>query len=209
MQIDVTKQIGAVGREVRTLEYEGKTARSVVMAQTYQTSPDDLWDAITTAERIPRWLLPITGELKLGGRYQLQGNAGGTIQVCDAPRYLKVTWEYGGQVSWVEARIEPAGPGAARLTVEHIAHPDEHWKKFGPGAVGIGWDLMLAGLDRHIGTGASVTPEQGMAWLMSDEGKAFVRQSSDAWEAAAIAGGDDPDVAKSGAAATLAAYTGA
>ena len=26
----------------------------------------------------PRWFLPISGELRLGGRYQLTGNAGGT-----------------------------------------------------------------------------------------------------------------------------------
>jgi uncharacterized protein YndB with AHSA1/START domain len=209
MQIDTKKQIGAVNREVRTLDYEGKPARSVVMAQTYQTSPQDLWNAMTTAERIPRWLLPITGDLKLGGRYQLEGNAGGTIQVCDAPRFLKVTWEYGGQISWVEARIEPVASGSARLTVEHIAHPDERWGQFGPGAVGVGWDLMLAGLDRHLGTGTSVNPEAAMTWMMSDDGKAFMRQSSDAWCAAAIAGGDDPNEAKAAATQTIAAYTGA
>jgi uncharacterized protein YndB with AHSA1/START domain len=208
MKIDTTRQIGAVDRDVRTLDYEGKTARAVVMAQTYKTSPQDLWEAITTAERIPRWLLPITGDLQLGGRYQLEGNAGGTIQVCDAPRYLKVTWEYGGQISWVEARIDAVAPGSARLTVEHIAHPDEHWQKFGPGAAGVGWDLMLAGLDRHVCTGASVNSEEAMAWLTSDEGKSFVRHSSDAWYAAAIKSGDDPDEAKAGAAQTLAAYTG-
>jgi hypothetical protein len=39
------------------------------------------------------------------------------------------------------------------LTLEHIAHKDgigeEHLKQFGPGAVGIGWDLALHGLARH------------------------------------------------------------
>lgn len=209
MKIDTTTQIGAVNRDVRTLDYEGKPARSVVVAQTYPTSPQDLWNAITTAARIPRWLMPITGDLKLGGRYQLVGNAGGTIQACDAPRYLKLTWEYGGQISWVEARIEPVAPASARLTVEHIAHPDDRWQKFGPGAVGVGWDLMVLGLATHLETGSDTVAAEGMAWMMSDEGKAFVRQSSEAWGQAAIAGGTDPEVAKAAAAETTAAYTGA
>jgi len=209
MTIDTPKQIGAVNREVRTLDYEGKPARAVVVTQTYQTSLQDVWNAITTAERIPRWLMPITGDLTLGGRYQLVGNAGGTIQVCDAPRFLKVTWEYGGQVSWVEARIATVSPGSARLTIEHIAHPDDHWKKFGPGAVGVGWDLMVLGLATHLETGSDTVAAEGMAWMMSDEGKAFVRQSSEAWGRAAIAGGDDPDEARAAADQTTAAYTGA
>ena len=58
----------------------------VVASRSYDTDIDDLWEAITNAERIPRWFLPITGELRLGGRYQLQGNAGGTITACEPPR---------------------------------------------------------------------------------------------------------------------------
>lgn len=209
MTIDATKQIGAVTRQVQRLDYEGKPAKSVVIAQTYHTSVDDLWNAVTTAERIPRWLMPITGELKLGGRYQLVGNAGGTILVCDAPRFLKVTWEYGGKVSWVTATIEPVSAKSARLTIEHIAHPDEHWTQFGPGAVGIGWDLMVLGLATHIETGGSNVPEEGMKWVMSEGGKAFMRQSNEAWCEADITGGEDPEAAKAAAGRTITAYTGA
>ncbi len=54
----------------------------------------ELWDAVTNAERIPRWFAAITGELKLGGRYQLEGNAGGDITRCDAPTAVDITWEY-------------------------------------------------------------------------------------------------------------------
>ena len=31
---------------------------------------------------------PISGDLRLGGRYQLQGNAGGEILVCEPPQHL-------------------------------------------------------------------------------------------------------------------------
>lgn len=209
MHIDIGRQLGAVNRGVTNREVDGKPAKATSMAQTYATSPDDLWSAITTAERIARWLAPIDGDLRLGGRYQLKGNAGGTILVCEPPRHLRVTWEFGGGMSWVEAWIEPLDAQSSRLTVEHLAFVDEHWKKFGPGAVGVGWDLMLAGLKRHLGGGAAVTPDEAMAWMMSDEGKSFMGQSSAAWCAADIAGGSDPDEAKAAGARTITAYTGA
>ena len=209
MHIDIGRQLGAVNRGVVDREVEGKPAKATTMAQTYATSPHDLWTAITTADRIPRWLAPIEGDLRLGGRYQLKGNAGGTILVCEPPRHLRVTWEFGGGMSWVEAWIEPLAAESSRLTVEHLAFVDDHWKKFGPGAVGVGWDLMLAGLNRHLGGGAAVKPDEAMAWMMSDEGKSFMRQSSAAWCAADIAGGSDPDEANAAGARTIAAYTGA
>jgi uncharacterized protein YndB with AHSA1/START domain len=119
MEIDIAKQIGAVAREVASRDYEGKPARVVVASQTYSTTAEDLFEAITTAERIPRWFMPITGDLRLGGRYQLQGNAGGEILICEPPTHLRVTWEYGGETSWLEVWIEAVSPKSARLTLEH------------------------------------------------------------------------------------------
>jgi uncharacterized protein YndB with AHSA1/START domain len=206
MTIDVAKQIGAVTRSVVAREHEGKPAHVIVASQTYPTTAEDLWDAITSAERVPRWLLPLSGELRRGGRYRLEGNAEGTILVCDRPRHLKLTWEYSGKTSWVDARIEPA-PGVARLTIEHLALDDEHWTEFGPGAGGVGWDLMILGLERHLAGGMRST-EEGMQWMMSDEGKAFMRQSSSAWYHADVAGGEEPEAARAAADRTLAAYSG-
>lgn len=206
--IDVARQIGAVDREVHGGDHEGKPAKTVIVAQTYPTSVEDLWNAVTTADRIPRWLMPITGELTLGGRYQLVGNASGTVLECDAPRFLKVTWEYGGKVSWVTATIEQAANNSARLTVEHIAHVEEHWARFGPGAVGIGWDLMLLALARHIETGRATVAEEGVQWMMSGNAKDFMKRSGDAWQQADVASGTDPETARATAEQTFAAYTG-
>jgi len=147
-------------------------------------------------------------EPRRGGRYQLQGNAGGEILECDAPRHLKVTWEFGGDTSWVDVRIDQVSATSARLTLEHVAGDSEHWQQFGPGATGVGWDLALVGLGRHLDTKGAFDPAAGMAWMMSDEGKAFVRQSSDEWGRAAIAGGADAKAATEAAARTTAAYTG-
>ena len=40
---------------------------------------EEVWDALTDPDRIRRWMMPITGELKVGGSFQLEGNAGGEI----------------------------------------------------------------------------------------------------------------------------------
>src|SRR6266508_5865410 len=101
MEIDVVGMVGAVRREVEEREHEGRPAHLVVAERRYPAGVEDVWDALTNAERIPRWFLPISGDLRLGGRYQLEGNAGGTITACEPPRHLAVTWEYGGDVSWV------------------------------------------------------------------------------------------------------------
>ncbi|HEY6923983.1 MAG TPA: SRPBCC family protein [Steroidobacteraceae bacterium] len=204
----------ALGVEFRRFEnrqHEGKPARVVVAARTYDTDRADLWDALTSRERIPRWFLPIEGELKLGGRYQLKGNAGGTITRCEPPRALDLTWEFGGGMSWVTVRLDAEGE-RTRLTLEHIvlaSDADEHWNRFGPGAVGVGWDLALLGLGKHLeGGGATVDHEAAHTWMMSHTGKEFMRGSAKAWADAHIAGGENPDVARRMAEQTAAFYTG-
>ena len=125
MPFDAIAYAGAIVRNVKSVEWDGKAAKAVVATATYETSIEDLWEAVTTAVRIKRWFLPITGELKLGGRYQLEGNAGGTITACDAPRFFATTWEMGGQISWVEVQLSPGKPGETNLELTHIAIVDD------------------------------------------------------------------------------------
>ncbi len=209
-QIDIAGHVGAITRAVRRGERDGHPTHTVVAERTYDTSIDDLWDAITSAERIPRWLMPVSGELRLGGRYQFEGNAGGEITACEPPRRLAITWEYGGDVSWVDVQLS-AVPSGTRLELEHTARPSPEWEArgFGPGAVGIGWDLSLLGLALYTTSGVAIDPAQAQAWQGSDEAKAFMRGSSDAWCDADIAGGAQADVARAAADRTTEAYTGA
>ena len=99
MEIDVASVLGLVTRTVRNSEKDGKPASTVTLTRLYDTSVDDLWDALTSKERIPRWFLPVEGELRLGGKYQLKGNAGGTITACTPPSHFAATWEFGGRMS--------------------------------------------------------------------------------------------------------------
>ena len=173
MEIDVARVLGLVTRSVRNFEKDGKAASAVTLTRLYDTDVDDLWDALTSKERVPRWFLPVEGDLQLGGRYQLKGNAGGTITACTPPRHFAATWEFGGATSWIDVRLA-AERDKARLTLEHTAIIEDHWNQFGPGAVGIGWDLALAGLERYLATGASVDHETAEAWMGSPDGKEFM-----------------------------------
>src|SRR4030095_936414 len=159
--MDVLRYIGLVTREIHTREYEVRPTRVILATCQYDSTVDDVWDAITNPERLPRWFLPISGDLRLGGRYQLEGNASGQITACAPPRVLDLTWEFGGQVSWVQVRLTEKSDGGTSLRLEHIAHvPDDFWNQYGPGAVGVGWDLTMLGLGRHLETGEAVDPKQ-------------------------------------------------
>jgi len=208
--IDVKEQINAVRRRVGDRVMEAGEARTVTVSQTYDAELEDVWDAITSPERISRWFLPVSGDLRLGGRYAIEGNASGTIERCDPPKGFFATWEHGGDTSWIEVSLSPAGDGRTVFQLEHIAHiDDERWTEFGPGAVGIGWDMGLIGLYVHLTGGKGLTPEEGAAWAGSDDGRAFMADSNERWREADVASGTDPDDAKARADRTLAAYTGA
>lgn len=203
---------GAEFRKVENREHLGKPALVAVAMRTYDATVEDLWEAITTPERLARWFTAVEGELKLGGRYQLKGNASGTITRCEEPRALELTWEMMGGISWVNVQLETVGT-KARLTIEHIAHKsgigEEHLKRFGPGAVGIGWDLGLLGLQWHLQKPTAPRDQAAIdAWTKSDEGKAFMRGSGEAWGVAHAASGEDPEEASAKAERTIAAYTG-
>ncbi|MET0423933.1 MAG: SRPBCC family protein [Actinoplanes sp.] len=206
--IDVKQQINAVRRTIGSRTLEAGEARVSTISQVYDTDRADLWTVVTDPDRIARWFLPVTGDLKEGGHYQLTGNAGGAITRCDEPHGYDATWEYGGMVSWIEVRLTEE-EGGTRFELVHIGHvADELWDEYGPGATGIGWDQGLLGLAGYLSDpAAAITPENALTWMLSDEGKELTRLSSDAWAAAAIAAGDDPYDARRRADTCYGAYT--
>jgi uncharacterized protein YndB with AHSA1/START domain len=210
IEIDVDHQIKAVHRNLGARTIEAGEAHVVTVSQSYDTDQADLWDAVTNIERIPRWFLPISGDLTVGGSYQLEGQAGGTVQTCDPPKNFTATWEFGGKVSWIDVTISSDGPDRARLILEHIMPvvDDEIWRQFGPGAVGMGWDSMLLGLALHLATGETIDPSFGQQWMGTDDGRRFLTLSGEQWYAAGVAFGVDPEAARGMADRCLAAYLG-
>lgn len=161
----------------------------------------------TNADRIPRWFLPVSGDLRVGGRYRLEGNASGVVERCHEPESFAVTWEFGGMLSWLQVTLRPDGD---RTSLE-LAHEEPidpgRWAQFGPSAVGVGWDLSLMGLGRHLDSGARRNPSEAAAFPASPHGVEFITAAAAAWADAAVANGDEPGSAQQAAARTVAVYT--
>lgn len=201
-----------VTRSVRDLTHDGAPAKAVVAARIYDTDPADLWDALTNPERLPRWFLPVSGDLRLGGHYQFEGNAGGTITACEPERRIAVTWEYGGGVSWVTVTLAPDPAGGTVLELTHVARLDtigDFWTQFGPGATGVGWDLGFMGLALHLARPElERPPEADPAWATSPEALDLYRRFSTDWAEADIANGEDAAQARAAAERTRQFYSG-
>jgi uncharacterized protein YndB with AHSA1/START domain len=207
--IDIVREIEAAQREVGSGRIAAGEGRAVRLRRTYDAPIDDVWDALTSPERINRWFLPVSGDFRVGGRYQFEGNAGGQIVACEKPNRLLVTWgfaEMGGDAaaSELELRLTPDGDEATVFELVHTAIvPDDAWGLFGPGAVGVGWDQGLLGLALHLRGGTVGDPT---AWQLSAEGRTFATRCSEAWGAASSAAGADPETVAHNIANTTAFY---
>jgi uncharacterized protein YndB with AHSA1/START domain len=204
--IDIVREIEAVQREVGRGRIPAGEGHVVRLRRTYDAPIDDVWDALTNPERIGRWFLPISGDYRIGGRYQFEGNAGGEIVSCDRPNRIKVTWGMGDPAndSEVVVRLMAVGDETTTVELEHTAVvPDEMWVQYGPGAVGVGWEGGFLGLELHLRGGSVDDP---IAWQVSDEGREFAKRGSKAWGEASRAAGADPDVVARNVANTSAFY---
>jgi hypothetical protein len=133
---------------------------------------------------------------------------------CERPHRLLVTWAYGdpsdpASVSDLEVRLTAEAVDRTTFELLHTAVvPAEMWDQFGPGAVGVGWDMGMLGLELHLSGGREpATPAEKEAWQLSDEGVRYATLSSQAWgEASREAGADEQTVARN-VEATTAFYT--
>ncbi len=207
MPFDLAAHIATMTRVVRDIEKDGKPARALVASRVYETDAADLWNALTDKERIERWFLPISGDLKLHGRYQFEGNAGGTITRCEPEERLEATWEFAGGVSWITVRLETV-IGGTRLELEHVAQIDPSWGDVGSGAVGIGWDMAFMGLARYLQSGESAARSAVAEWMASPEAKDFYRLTSVAWGRADVESGVPEERAMASAEHIRAMYAG-
>ena len=142
--IDIARHLSAVHREV-SAKPETETVR-VLLRRSYDAEIDDVWSALTDPERVRRWFLPLTGDLRVGGSFQLEGNAGGDILDCEPPRLLRVT--FGGPTSIVELRLtsDAERDAATVLELDHSVPLEMAGSAAGALYVGPGWDGAVMGL---------------------------------------------------------------
>jgi hypothetical protein len=112
-------------------------------------------------------------------------------------------------VSWVTVELREKKDGkSTELELRHVAYvPDDLWDQYGPGAVGLGWEMGLLGLDLHVTTGAAVDRAEVEAWQASPNYRECIGHASAAWRDASIAGGTDERSATGAAERVAAAYT--
>jgi uncharacterized protein YndB with AHSA1/START domain len=178
--IDIARHLSAVHREV-SAQPETETVR-VLLRRGYDAEIDDVWSALTDPERVRRWFLPLTGDLRVGGSFQLEGNAGGDILDCEAPRLLRVT--FGGPTSIVELRLTSAGDhdGATVLELDHSVPLEMAGSAAGALYVGPGWDGAVMGLGLFL---AGEVIEDPVAMANSLEVQEFSLESLRLWAAIA------------------------
>jgi uncharacterized protein YndB with AHSA1/START domain len=183
--IDIPAQIGAIERDVRrTPRDDGGENVSVIARRTYAADLEDTWSALTDPARIARWLMPISGDLRLGGSFQLEGNAGGDIVECDRPNRFRVT--FGGETSFLEVRLSPDGDGATKLELEHTVPIEMAQSGAGALWVGPGWDGAMLGLDLHLAGEVTGDPVAGAS---TPEALAFSKEAVQKWADAVEASG--------------------
>jgi uncharacterized protein YndB with AHSA1/START domain len=111
--------------ELRHRTIPSGDARVAVFTRTYETTIEDLWDACTDPERLRRWYVPITGDLRVGGSFAQTNMGSGTILACDAPHLLKLS--LGGGMDEIELRLSPgAEDGTTMLELQHATTVDSH-----------------------------------------------------------------------------------
>jgi uncharacterized protein YndB with AHSA1/START domain len=176
--IDTTTQIDAIHREVDRKTAEGGEVVSVLLRREYDAPADDVWSAVTDPQRIRRWFMPVSGDLREGGDFQLEGNAGGRILRCEPPRLLRTT--FGGETSIVELRLTPDG-NATTLELEHTVPIEMASSGAGALYVGPGWDGAVMALGLYLD---GVVSDDPVAAASSPEAQAFSRESIRAWTTA-------------------------
>ncbi|HEY3503512.1 MAG TPA: SRPBCC family protein [Actinocatenispora sp.] len=197
--IDIAGQVAEVHRGVDT------AARAVRLTRRYDAPVADVWAACTEPARVAAWFLPVDGDLRPGGEFRFAGNAAGRVLRCDAPTGFTVSWQFGADDgSELDAAYAPAGDGCALTLTYRSVAPPGMWERYGPGAVGVGWDLTLLGLAVHLAGRPLPDPA---TWPTSDAGRDFITRCGDAWAEAYRRAGAGHDDARAAAARTAAFYT--
>jgi uncharacterized protein YndB with AHSA1/START domain len=200
---DILFDVAAAARSVSRRATDGGEQVAVAVSRTYPASVEDVWHALTDPDRLRRWFAPVSGDLRPGGQFQVEGNAGGDIRRCEPPSRLTVTW--GGEVSVVDVRLTAygdgdGGGGGTTLTLEHTVPIEIAGSGAGALYVGPGWDVTVLGLAGFL---AGDVVDDPAVWEESLEVQRFNERSIAAW-AEVLAAGDTATAEEVAAAAEVA-----
>jgi uncharacterized protein YndB with AHSA1/START domain len=140
-------------RELGQRKIAGGEAHSAIMRRVYPAPIGEVWSAITEPDRINRFFLPVSGDLREGGHFSIEMNADGEILKCDEPHLLRLSWSAQGDVpDEVEIRLTEVKAGT-RLELEHSSVREVFVSsdpQTGQWGVGAGWEVPLKYLGKYL-----------------------------------------------------------
>lgn len=185
---DLTSELAAVHRQVARENADGDELVRVTMRRRYSTDVADLWAALTEPDRIARWFMPVSGDLREGGSFQLEGNANGDILICQPPSLLRTT--FGGAESILTVTLTPGGDGETELQLDHAVPLAMAQSVAGALFVGPGWDGAFLGLGLYVAGEAVGDPREA---ANSQEVVEFNVASIERWTTVADQAGATPE----------------
>ncbi|MCC9308251.1 SRPBCC domain-containing protein [Kitasatospora sp. RB6PN24] len=176
--MSISDWIAGTTREVKSRPLSGGPGYAAVARRTYAAGAEEVWAAVATPEGVAQWFLPVSGDLRQGGTFQLEGHAGGDIVECTPRRRLRLTWVFGdAPANEVVVTLSPAEDGRTTLELEHAAPVAGDGVSEFVLAVGAGWDPALVALGQHLAD--ELLDKQW--WFESAEARQFTRESVRAW----------------------------
>ena len=83
--------------DIRSVWMEQGGSATVRVEDVYDTDIDDLWDAVSSPERLARWIATVEGDAVLGGTITASFTSGwsgtGVVEECAPPHRLLVRWD--------------------------------------------------------------------------------------------------------------------
>jgi len=125
----------------------------------YDTDITDLWSALTTPQRLARWMAEVDGDPKVGAEVQARFTSSWEgpirIDVCDAPNRLFLTMNPGtDEEGTIEAWLTGEGDKTRLVIEEHGLPLDKiHFH-------GAGWQSHIEDLRRYLDGGESEWKER-------------------------------------------------
>lgn len=121
----------------------------VRMEDVYDAELAELWSAVTDPERLARWLVEVSGDLRVGGAIQARFTSSwtgpGRIDACESPNHLLVTMTPGTpDETVIEAWLTAEGD-KTRLVIEERGLPVPDLAGHGAG-----WQAHVEDLATHL-----------------------------------------------------------
>jgi uncharacterized protein YndB with AHSA1/START domain len=131
----------------------------VTLRRRYRATPDEVWSALTTPERIARWFGTISGPAPTRPGDEFRVDIGGgrvrraRVDGCDAPSALAYTWwSEDDEPGAVRIRLQAVGDVETELTVTHD-RLSPTWTV----GYGAGWEASLTALATALGDAVEQT----------------------------------------------------